>query len=76
VDRHNIGVIEAAGRFGLGVESFEVGFAGQVSAENHLHRYCPVETRLAGLIDHAHAPTANFLHEFVVTKLPHFGRGQ
>ncbi len=69
VNGQDVGVIEVGGRLGLGVEALNIGFAGQLTGEDHLHRDQAIETDLAGFPDHAHSPAGDFFDEFIVAEV-------
>jgi hypothetical protein len=61
-------VVKAGGSLGLASKPGEVGWAGEITTEQHLHRHGPAEAQLHGPVDDAHAAATDLLFEFVVTK--------
>ena len=64
VDLHDVGMPEPGDRLGLDAEPGQVVGTGPVPAD-HLQGDQPVQAALAGLVDDAHAPFANQVHDLV-----------
>ena len=62
VDGDDAGVIEQGDGLGLVPEAAEFVVAGEESGPDHLQRNLAVEGDLAGLVDDAHAATAELPH--------------
>ncbi len=68
-DRHDVGVVQLRGGAGLALEP-----AARLGVAEHLARqdfqgHMPAERDLLGLVDHAHAPSADLAKQAVITKL-------
>ena len=69
VDGHDARMIEVGGGLGLGVETFDVGFVGELAGEDHLERDGPVQADLARLEDDAHAAAGDLADDLVVAEV-------
>ena len=54
-DRHDARMIQLRGRLRFGLKASHIGFGGQPSRENHFEGDDPIQSRLAGAEDDAHA---------------------
>lgn len=60
VNGHDVRVLQAGGRGGLGPKSLHQVGPGQRAGEEELHREVAVQAKLPGAIDHAHAAAGDF----------------
>ena len=60
VNGHNVRMMQAGCRFGLGAEAFDELVAGEFAEQEHFHRHDPVQAHLARFVDDAHAPAGDF----------------
>ncbi len=71
-DLHDVRVLQAGDRFGLGAEAGYLPFAGVFAGQDHLQGHQTVELALPGLVDDAHAAAAQFVQQFVVADVTDF----
>ena len=71
-DLHDVRMLQAGDRLGLGAEAGHVPFAGVFTGQDHLQGHEAVELALPGLVDDAHTAAAQFLQQFVVADVTDF----
>ena len=59
VDRHDVGVVQVRGRFGLCLESLDERCRRQHSTDDGLQGHHPVQTDLTRFVHDAHAPAGD-----------------
>ncbi len=69
VDGDDVGVLQVGGRFGLSQKSFDLVWTGQDACADHFQGQIPVQTRLPGLPDDAHAAPGDLFEKLVITKI-------
>ena len=69
VDGDDVGVLQVGGGFGLAQKSFDLVRAGQGAGADHFQGHVPVQTRLPGLPDDAHAAPGDLFEKLVVAKI-------
>ncbi len=65
VDLDNVGVLQLGDRFRLGTKPGEPYRAGMRPREDHFQRNQALQPHVPGLVDHAHAATAEFLQNLI-----------
>jgi hypothetical protein len=66
---------EPGDRLGLSAEAGELSGVVPAASADHLHRHQAIQTHMEGLMDHAHATFAQFLHEDIAWDLHSHGGG-
>ena len=59
MDRDDVGVVQAGGGLGLGLEALQLPAVQGRSERQHLQRHPPPQRDLLGLVDHPHAASAD-----------------
>jgi hypothetical protein len=65
VDGRDARVLQLAGDPGLGLETLRCRRLGFIVLAEHLDCYLTAEPKVPGAMDHAHAPAADLIEEFV-----------
>ncbi len=73
INRDDARVIEQSHRLGLVLKSPKLGVIGQDAGPDHLESDRPVEGKLAGLVNDAHAAAAQFSAQLIVAKVAELG---
>ncbi len=68
VDRHDPRMIQPRGRFGFGIEAFDVVRRGELAGQDHLQGHDPVQLDLPRLVDHPHPAAGEFLDQLIVAE--------
>ncbi len=65
VDLHDVGMLQAGHRLGLEAKPVQLGAGRLRAASEHLQSDDPLETEVPGLVDDAHAATAQLAQDLV-----------
>src|SRR5271154_4861212 len=68
VDADNVGMPQAAGRAGLGVEAANVVGRREATRKDHLERYGPVEGGLMGTVHDSHPAPADLSQQLIFSE--------
>ena len=76
VNLDNVGMLQTSDGRGLGAKAVQILWLGLDPVQNHLQRHDTLETKLLGLVDHAHTATSQFPQDFVSWYHRPFGSGR
>jgi hypothetical protein len=74
VDRHDPRMVQVGRRLGLDGEPANGDLVGELTRQDHLERYGPIQAHLAGLEDDAHAAAGDLADDLVVPEVADAGR--